>query len=104
MAWTKVAADLTERKVRMDEIRLKARNMEQQKPLMCRCMLRELSRVTSRYLTEGRKGIELLLTDMETDETCGRRCFEPKIIASVFSGFNLSLLLFIHDRTSEIQA
>ena len=93
--------DLTERKERMEDIRRRARKVERQTLLIWRSMVRQESRVTPRYFTEGRKEIEVPLIDIEFEEIWRRRFLEPEIIASVFSGLSFSLLEFIHNRTSE---
>ena len=101
-AWTRVAVDLTERKERMEEIRLRAKKVERQTVLTWRSIVRQESRVTPRYFTEGRKGTEVPLTDIATEGIWRRRLLEPEIIASVFSGLSFNLFEFIHNRTSEI--
>lgn len=87
----------------MEEIRLRARKVDQQTLLTWRSIVRQEARVTPRYFTEERYGIEVPLTDIVPEGIWRRRCLEPEIIASVFSGFSLSLLEFIHNRTSETQ-
>ena len=48
-------------------MRLRARKVDLQTLLTLRSIVREESRVTPRYLTEGRYGIEEPLTDIELD-------------------------------------
>ena len=62
-----MAVDFEERKGRIEEIRLRARKVERQTVLMWRSIVRELSRVTPRYLTEGRYDIVEPLTDIELE-------------------------------------
>ena len=94
--------DLIERKERMEDIRRRARKVERQTLLIWRSMVRQESRVTPRYFTEGRKGTEVPLTDIATEGIWRRRLLEPEIIASVFSGLSFSLLEFILNRMLEI--
>ena len=51
-------------------MRLKARKVDRQIVLMWRSIVRQESRVTPRYFTEDRKGIEVPLTDIEPEEIC----------------------------------
>ena len=47
--------------------------------------------------------MEASFMDIESAKTLLRLCFEPEIIASVFSGFSFNLLVFIQRRMSAIQ-
>ena len=59
--------------------------------------------MTPTYFRQGAKTMEASFTDIESDKTLLRLCFEPENIASVTSGFSFNLLLITRRRMSAMQ-
>ena len=98
IAATGLAAALWDRYGRIDAIRRSSRKDAQQMLLMCFCIDNVLSRWTRRYLTDVLKGTLFPPMFAHSLSTDSRQDAEPTGITSVFSVFNLSLLLFIQSR------
>ena len=86
----------------MDARRRNSREEARQTLLLWYCMERIWSGLTPRYFTEVLYRILLTLMFAELQSTQLRRDEVTKAITSVLSVFNMSLLLFIQNKTSSI--